>query len=58
MPPPPRPTRTTPKPPCQRTRPAARAGSSRLLADRVVATASPTLALGPAEAALPPLGET
>jgi hypothetical protein len=55
MPRPSRPTRTTPSPLCQRTQ---QAGCSRLLADRVVATASPTPALGPAEAAWLPLGET
>ncbi len=55
MPQPSRPTRTTPSLLCQRT---PRAGHSRLLADRVVATVSPTLALGPAEAAWLPLGET
>jgi len=55
MPRPSRPTRTTPSPLRQRTRQAWR---SRLLADRVVATISPTLALGPGEAAWLPLGET
>ncbi len=50
-----RPTRTPPSLLCQRTQHTWR---SRLLADRVVATANPTLAFGPAEAAWPPLGET
>jgi hypothetical protein len=49
-----RPTRTTSSPLCQRTQQARR---SRLLADRPVATVSPTLALGPTEAAWLPLGE-
>ncbi len=48
MPRPSRPTRTTPSPLCQRTQ---QAGRSRLLADQVVATVSPTLALSPAEGA-------
>ncbi len=48
MPQPSPPTRTTPSPLCQRTQ---QAGRSRLLAHRVVATASPTFTLGPAEAA-------
>jgi hypothetical protein len=55
MPQPSRPTRTTPSPLYQRTQQAWR---SRLLVDRVVATVSPTLALGPAEAAWLPVGET
>ncbi len=55
MPRPSRPTRTTPSPLRQRTQ---HAGRSRSLGDRVVATISPTLALGPGEAAWLPLGET
>jgi hypothetical protein len=55
MPPLSRPTCTTPSPLCQRSR---QAGRSRLLGDRVVATAGPTLALGPAEAGWRPMGQT
>jgi hypothetical protein len=47
-------TRTTPSPLCQRTW---QAECSRSLADPVVATVSPTLALGPAEAAWLLVGE-
>jgi hypothetical protein len=55
MPRPSRPTCTTPSALCQRTQ---QAGRSWLAADRVVATVGTTLALGPAEAAWLPLGET
>ena len=55
MPPLPRPTRTTPCPLCQRRQ---QAGRLRLLADRVVATASPTSGTHPAEAARLPVVET